>query len=80
MDSNRFEEFKSKIERRMANLDAKLSYMREGLDGFQKEFNDFRSDMGDFRPTQPKRLLIMGSDWIRLINLECRSFQNGLNL
>jgi len=48
MDSNKFEEFKSKIVLRMANLDAKLSYMREGLDGFQKEFNDFQSDMGDF--------------------------------
>ena len=48
MDSNKFEEFKSKLERRMANLDAKLSYMREGLDGFQKEFKDFQTAMGDF--------------------------------
>ncbi len=32
----------------MTNLGAKLSDMRAGLDGFQKEFNDFQTEMGDF--------------------------------
>ena len=48
MDSNKFEAFISKIERRMTNLGAKLSDMRAGLDGFQKEFNDCQTEMGDF--------------------------------
>lgn len=48
MDHNKFEEFRQKIERRMNTMDAKLSFMRDGLDGFQKEFNDFQQKMGDF--------------------------------
>ncbi len=32
----------------MTNLGAKLSDMRAGLDGFQKEFNDCQTEMGDF--------------------------------
>ena len=48
MDQNKFEEFRLKIERRMNMMDAKLSFMREGLEGFQSEFKDFQQEMGDF--------------------------------
>ncbi|MGB3849438.1 MAG: hypothetical protein WA958_05680 [Tunicatimonas sp.] len=48
MDQNKSKEFRLKIERRMNTMDAKLSFMREGLEGFQSEFEYFQQEISDF--------------------------------
>ncbi len=44
----KFEDFKIKIDRKLNVVDAKLSYMNEGLKGLSKAFKEFRSEMDDF--------------------------------
>ena len=41
MDQNKSKEFRLKIERRMNTMDAKLSFVREGLEAFQSVFEYF---------------------------------------
>lgn len=45
---NKFEEFKSRIDRKLNVVDAKLSYMNNGLKGLTKAFREFRTEMDDF--------------------------------
>ena len=45
---NKFEEYKKRIDRKLNVVDAKLSYMNEGLKGLTKAFKEFRSEMDDF--------------------------------
>ena len=47
MEKN-FEEFRRKVDRRMANMDAKLEYMHKGIMGFREELKDFREEFHDF--------------------------------
>ncbi len=48
MDQNKSKEFRLKIERRMNTMDTKLSFVREGLEAFQSEFEYFQQEMGYF--------------------------------
>ncbi|MEM6845276.1 MAG: hypothetical protein AAF632_23890 [Bacteroidota bacterium] len=53
MDSNKFEKFRQRIEKRMATMDAKLSFINKGFTEFQPrprwtEFKDFQQEMTDF--------------------------------
>lgn len=44
----KFEENKVKIDRKLNLVDAKLSYMNDGLKGLSKAFKEFREEMDDF--------------------------------
>ncbi len=44
----KFEDFKSRIDRKLTMVDAKLSYMNDGLKGLSKAFKEFRLEMDDF--------------------------------
>jgi len=46
--ADRFEEFRQKVDRRMATMDAKLEYMHTGLFEFRQELKEFREEFHDF--------------------------------
>jgi len=44
----KFEDFKTRIDRKLNMVDAKLSYMNDGLNGLSKAFKEFRAEMDGF--------------------------------
>jgi len=43
-----FEDYKKRIGRKLNVVDAKLSYMHDGLKGLTVAFKDFKDEMDDF--------------------------------
>jgi len=48
MDINKFEEFKTKIERKLINMEANVSYIHEGVKGLSESVTDLKEEMTDF--------------------------------
>ncbi len=45
---DRFEEFESRINRSLANMDAKISYLHESTGQLKESFNEFQEDINEF--------------------------------
>lgn len=41
---DKYQEFKTRIDRKLNVMDAKLSYMKDGLEGFQEALEDFKNE------------------------------------
>jgi len=48
MDLNKFNEFRKKIERSLNQIDAKISFMNDGIKGLSTSHNQFKEEMTDF--------------------------------
>ena len=48
MDINKFNEFRKKVESRLAEMDAKISYLLEGVKGLSDSHRSFQEKMTDF--------------------------------
>ncbi|MEQ8358209.1 MAG: hypothetical protein RH860_01895 [Cytophagales bacterium] len=44
----RREEFEKKVSRSLNSMDAKISFLNEGIKGLSDSFKIFREDMGDY--------------------------------
>ncbi|MCF6352482.1 MAG: hypothetical protein L3J06_05695 [Cyclobacteriaceae bacterium] len=44
----KFEDFKKRMDRKLNVMDAKMSYMNEGLKGVSKAFKEFKVEFDDF--------------------------------
>jgi len=44
----RFEEFKTKINRKLNAMDAKIAFINENLGGLRSDLKDFKNDFDDF--------------------------------
>ncbi|MEM8940260.1 MAG: hypothetical protein AAGC64_13045 [Bacteroidota bacterium] len=48
MDLNKFEEFKKKIERSLNQMEAKISFLHDGVKGLKESHKEFQGEMTDF--------------------------------
>jgi hypothetical protein len=48
MDLNKFNEFRHKIEKRLNEMDAKISFLHDGVKGLSESHKGFMGEMGDF--------------------------------
>ncbi len=48
MDLNKFNEFQGKIERRLNEMDAKISFLHDGVKGLSESHKGFMDEMNDF--------------------------------
>ena len=48
MDLNKFNEFRKRIERNLNQMDAKISYLHDGVKGLRESHNEFQEEMIDF--------------------------------
>jgi hypothetical protein len=48
MDLNKFNDFKSKIEKRLNEVDAKISFLHDGVKGLSESHKGFMDEMNDF--------------------------------
>ena len=45
---DKFEDFKKRIDKKLNVVDAKMSYMNEGLKGMAKAFKEFKVEIDEF--------------------------------
>lgn len=48
MDINRFNEFRTKIERSLNQMEAKISFLNDGMKGLAESHKGFQEEMTDF--------------------------------
>ena len=48
MDLNKFEEYKKRVDKKLNEIDAKISYLNEGVQGLSVAFKEFREEMTDY--------------------------------
>ncbi len=48
MDLNKFNEFSKKINKRMNEMDAKISFLHDGFKGLSESHKGFMDEMNDF--------------------------------
>ena len=48
MDLNKFEEFRTKIERSLNQMEAKISFLHDGVKGLKDSHKEFQEKMTDF--------------------------------
>ena len=48
MDLNRFEEFRKRVEKKMNELEAKMSFVNDSVKNMALSFTDFKDEMTDF--------------------------------
>lgn len=48
MDINKFNEFRTKIERSLNQMDAKISFLHDGVKGLRESHRGFQEEMTDF--------------------------------
>lgn len=48
MDLNKFEEFRKKIERSLNQMEAKISFLHDGVKGLKESHKEFQGEMTDF--------------------------------
>mgnify|MGYP006879164849 CR=1 FL=1 len=48
MDLNKFNEFRTKIERSLSQMDAKISFLHDGIKGLSESHRGFQEEMIDF--------------------------------
>ena len=46
--SKRFEEYQKRVERKFAEVDAKLSFMQDSISGVRTDLKDIKDEIGDF--------------------------------
>ncbi|MEM9327315.1 MAG: hypothetical protein AAGA85_16735 [Bacteroidota bacterium] len=48
MDQSKFNEFRGKIEKSLNDMEAKLSFMNDGIKGLAHSHKNFQEEMSDF--------------------------------
>lgn len=48
MDLNQFNQFRKKIEERLVQMDAKISFLHDGVKGLAESHKGFQEEMTDF--------------------------------
>ena len=48
MDLNKFEEYKLRVDKKLNEIEAKMSFLNQGVKGLSEAFKDFQGEMTDF--------------------------------
>ena len=48
MDLNKFEEYKQRVDKKLNEIEAKMSFLNQGVKGLSEAFKDFQEEMTDF--------------------------------